>query len=136
MKKLFKILAITAMAAVILIAAAPFLFKDQITEIIKNKLNASLDAQIDFVEVDLSLFSAFPEARLHIEGVSITNKAPFAGDTLFYGKEVKLDLPIGDLFNDASDPIHVNELIVNGAVARFTVNENGNSSWDIAKEDA
>lgn len=136
MKKLFKILAITAMAAVILIAAAPFLFKDQITEIIKNKLNASLDAQIDFVEVDLSLFSAFPEARLHIQGVSITNKAPFAGDTLFYGKEVKLDLPIGDLFNDASDPIHVNELIVNGAVARFTVNENGNSSWDIAKEDA
>lgn len=136
MKKLFKILVITAMAAVILIAAAPFLFKDQIAEIIKNKLNASLDAQIDFVEVDLSLFSAFPEARLHIQGVSITNKAPFAGDTLFYGKEVKLDLPIGDLFNDASDPIHVNELIVNGAVARFTVNENGNSSWDIAKEDA
>lgn len=59
MKKLFKILVITAMAAVILIAAAPFLFKDQIAEIIKNKLNASLDAQIDFVEVDLSLLVHF-----------------------------------------------------------------------------
>jgi len=135
MKKLFKILGITLIAVLILIGTGPFFFKDQIAEIIKNKLNASMDAQIDFVEVDLSLFRAFPDARLQIEGVSILNKAPFDGDTLFYGKEVKLDLPIGDLFNNARDPIHVNELTVNGAVARFTVNENGNSSWDIAKED-
>lgn len=135
MKKLFKILGVTLLAVIVLIIAAPFFFKDQIAQIIKDKLNASMDAQIDFAEVDLSLFSAFPDARLNIEGVSIINKAPFAGDTLFYGREVKLDLPIGDLFNDASEPIHVNELIVNGAVSRLTVDEEGNSSWDIAKED-
>ncbi|WP_438968608.1 AsmA family protein [Nonlabens sp.] len=136
MKKIFKILGITVLAVIILIVAAPFFFKDQIAQIIKDKLNASMDAQIDFAEVDLSLFRAFPDARLSIDGVSIINKEPFAGDTLFYGKEVKLDLPIGDLFNSASEPIHVNELIVNSAVARLTVNENGNSSWDIAKESA
>ncbi|MFT5926784.1 MAG: hypothetical protein ACI9WL_001535, partial [Rubritalea sp.] len=136
MKKLFKILGITLIAVLILIGTGPFFFKDQIAEIIKNKLNASMDAQIDFVEVDMSLFRAFPDVRLQIEGVSILNKAPFDGDTLFYGKEVKIDLPIGDLFNNARDPIHVNELIVNGVVARFTVDEKGNSSWDIAKEDA
>ena len=136
MKKIFKILGITVLAVIILIVAAPFFFKDQIAQIIKDKLNASMDAQIDFAEVDLSLFRAFPDARLSIDGVSIINKEPFAGDTLFYGKEVKLDLPIGDLFNSASDPIHVNELIVNGATSRLTVDENGNSSWDIAKESA
>ncbi|WP_298951904.1 AsmA-like C-terminal region-containing protein [uncultured Nonlabens sp.] len=135
MKKLFKILGVTLLAVIILVVAAPFFFKDQIAQIIKDKLNASMDAQIDFADVDLSLFSAFPDARLNIEGVSIINKAPFAGDTLFYGREVKLDLPIGDLFNDASESIHVNELIVNGAVSRLTVDEEGNSSWDIAKED-
>jgi len=136
MKKLFKILGVIVLALVVLVIAAPFFFQDQIAQIIKNKLNASMDAQIDFGEVDLSLFKAFPDARLSIEDISIVNKAPFAGDTLFYGKQVKLDLPIGDLFNDASDPIHVNELIVNNAVARLTVDEDGNSSWDIAKEDA
>lgn len=136
MKKIFKILGITVLAVIILIVAAPFFCKDQIAQIIKDKLNASMDAQIDFAEVDLSLFRAFPDARLSIDGVSIINKEPFAGDTLFYGKEVKLNLPIGDLFNSASEPIHVNELIVNSAVARLTVNENGNSSWDIAKESA
>jgi hypothetical protein len=136
MKSFFKTLVFTVIAVLILIAAAPLLFKNQMAEMIKNKLNASMDAQIDFVEVDLSLFSAFPDARLHIEGISIINKAPFAGDTLFYGKELKVDLPIGDLFNKDSDPIHVNELVINGAVARFTVDEKARPSWDIVKEDA
>lgn len=136
MKKLFKILGVFLLAVVVLLVAAPFLFKDQIATIVKNKLNGALDAQVEFAEVDLSLFRAFPDARLSIEGLSIINKAPFAGDTLFYGKEVKLDLPIGDLFNEPADPIHVNELIINNAVSRLKVNENGKASWDIAKVDS
>lgn len=136
MKKIFKILGVFLLATVVLIAAAPFLFKDQIATIIKNKLNTSLDAQIEFAEVDLSLFRAFPDARLSIDGLSVINKEPFLGDTLFYGKEVKLDLPIGDLFNDATDPIHINELIVNDAISRLKVNGEGKSNWDIAKADS
>ncbi|WP_124979323.1 AsmA-like C-terminal region-containing protein [Nonlabens xiamenensis] len=134
MKKLFKILGVLLLTLVVLIIAAPFFLQDQIAEIIKNKLNASMDAQIDFAEVDLSLFRAFPDARLSIDDLSIINNAPFQGDTLFYGKEVKLDLPIGDLFNNASDPIHINELIVNEAVSRLYVNEEGRANWEITKE--
>jgi len=136
MKKLFKILGIFLLAIVVLVIAAPFLFKDQIATIIKDKLNAAVDAQIEFAEVDLSLFKAFPDARLQIDGLSIINKEPFLGDTLFYGKEVKLDLPIGDIFNDPSDPIHINELIVNNAISRLKVNEEGKTNWDITKIDS
>ncbi|MBF4982967.1 AsmA family protein [Nonlabens mediterrranea] len=136
MKKFFKILGVFLLAVVVLLVAAPFLFKDQIATIIKNKLNGALDAQVEFAEVDLSLFSAFPDARLQIDELSIINKAPFEGDTLFYGKEVKLDLPVGDLFNDASDPIHINELVINDAISRLKVNEDGKASWDIAKVDS
>ncbi|GAK98369.1 outer membrane assembly protein [Nonlabens ulvanivorans] len=136
MKKFLKILGVFLLAVVVLVAAAPFLFKDQIATIIKNKLNGALDAQVEFADVDLSLFRAFPDARLQIDGLSIINKAPFEGDTLFYGKEVKLDLPVGDLFNDASDPIHINELVINDATSRLKVNEDGKSSWDIAKVDS
>lgn len=136
MKKFFKILGITLLSLIIVIAAAPFFFKDQIAQVIKDKLNASMDATIDFAEVDLSFFRSFPDAHLNISSLSVINKAPFAGDTLFYGKEVRLDLPIGDLFNDAGDPIHVNQLVINQAVARFTTDTLGNSSWDIGKEDA
>ncbi len=136
MKKLFKILGVFLLAVVVLLVAAPFLFKDQIASIIKNKLNGALDAQVEFADVDLSLFSAFPDARLSIDGLSIINKEPFLGDTLFYGKEVKLDLPVGDLFNDASDPIHINELIISDAISRLKVNVNEKASWNITKADS
>lgn len=87
MKKFLKILGVFLLAVVVLVAAAPFLFKDQIATIIKNKLNGALDAQVEFADVDLSLFRAFPDARLQIDGLSIINKAPFEGDTLFMVKK-------------------------------------------------
>ena len=52
MKKLFKILGVTLLAVIVLIIAAPFFFKDQIAQIIKDKLNASMDAQIDYYKTD------------------------------------------------------------------------------------
>jgi hypothetical protein len=136
MKKFFKILGITLVVLIIIIAAAPYLFKGKITQLIKDELNKSLNAEVDFAEVDLSLFRAFPDASLQIDGLSIINKAPFAGDTLFYSKDLKVSLPLGDLFNKAGDPIHLNELIINGAVSRLAVDQEGNSSWDVAVNDA
>ncbi len=133
MKKFLKVLGVLILAVVVLLLSAPWLFQDKIETIIKNKLNGSMNAQIDFAEVDLSLFSAFPDARLSINKLSIINKEPFLGDTLFYSNSIKLDLPVRDLFNDANDPIHVNELIVEQATANFKVNEAGDANWDIAK---
>lgn len=134
MKKFFKILGLFLLAVVVIIIAAPFFLQDQIAAIVKQKLNESMDAQIDFAEADLSLFRAFPDARLNLKGLSIINKAPFKGDTLFYGKEVKLDLPLGDLFNEVDEPIRVNELIVDEAVVNLKADLNGKTNWDIAME--
>ncbi|AZQ43324.1 AsmA-like C-terminal region-containing protein [Nonlabens ponticola] len=136
MKKIFKILGVVLLAVVAFVIAAPFFLQDQIAEILKNKLNESLNAQIEFGDVDLSFVAAFPDARLNIEDISIINKEPFAGDTLFYAQEVKLDMPLFDVFHDASEPITINELIVNQAVARLQVNENEVASWDIAFAEA
>jgi len=136
MKKFFKILGIVVLLLVVVVIAAPFVFQDQIAQVVKDKLNQSLDAQIEFGEVDLSFIKAFPDARLNIKELSIINKAPFAGDTLFYAQETYLDMPMFDVFNDASEPIRINELIVDGAVSRLKVDANNVSNWDIASAKA
>jgi len=135
MKKFFKILGLFLLAVVAFIIAAPFFLQDQIAAIVKRKLNTSMDAQIDFAEADLSLFRSFPDAQLNLQGLSVINKAPFKGDTLFYAKEVKLDLPIGDLFNDENEPIRINEIIIDQAVVNLKSDLNGKANWDIAKAD-
>ncbi|WP_041495357.1 AsmA-like C-terminal region-containing protein [Nonlabens marinus] len=136
MKKFFKILGIVVLLLVVVVIAAPFVFQDQIAQVVKDKLNQSLDAEIEFGEVDLSFIKAFPDARLNIADLSIINKAPFAGDTLFYAQETYVDMPLFDVFNDASEPIRINELIVDGAVSRLKVDENNISNWDIASAKA
>ncbi|WP_194851733.1 AsmA family protein [Nonlabens antarcticus] len=136
MKKFFKVLGIVVLLLVVVVIAAPFVFQDQIAQVVKDKLNESLDAQVEFGDVDLSFIRAFPDARLKIKKLSIVNKAPFAGDTLFYANETYLDMPLFDVFNNASEPIRINELIVDGAVARLKVDENNASNWDIASAKA
>lgn len=136
MKKFFKILGIVVLLLVITVIAAPFVFQDQIAQVVKDKLNASMDAQIEFGDVDLSFIKAFPDARLNIEKLSIINKAPFAGDTLFYAQETYLDMPLFDVFNKTDEPIRINELLVNEAVVRLKVDDQERANWDIASAKA
>ncbi|ALM21232.1 membrane protein [Nonlabens sp. MIC269] len=136
MKKILKIVGVFVLAVVVLLIAAPFLLKDQIAQVIKDKLNNSLNAQVDFAEVDLSLFSAFPDASLNLKKLQVINKEPFVGDTLFYSDAIKLSLPVMDLFNEVGEPIEVHELTIDDAIARLKVNATGAANWDIAVRDS
>ncbi len=136
MRKFFKILGVSLIVLATIVIAAPHLLQDQIAQVIKNKLNKSLNAQVDFGAVDLSFIKAFPDARLDIDQISLINKEPFAGDTLFYAKRTYLDMPLFDVFNDSEDPIRVNELLLDGAVINLKVDQNGQSNWDIASAKA
>jgi hypothetical protein len=136
MKKFFKILGIAVLFLAVMVIAAPFVFQDQIAQVVKDKLNQSLDAQIEFGEVDLSFIKAFPDARLNIEELSIINRAPFAGDTLFYASQTYVDMPLFDAFNKVDEPIRINELIVDGAIVRLKVDESNVSNWIIASAKA
>jgi anionic cell wall polymer biosynthesis LytR-Cps2A-Psr (LCP) family protein len=58
MKILKKILKITGITLLVLIAAAfliPIIFKKQITSLVKKEINKSLTAVVDFKDVSLSL---------------------------------------------------------------------------------
>src|SRR5574343_1770649 len=87
LKKILKCTGIFLLVNIIALAAAPFLFKDKIKEMIAKTLNENVNANIAFEDVDLSLFKSFPQAYVTIDKLSSINKAPFAGDTLLYAGE-------------------------------------------------
>ena len=86
-KKILKGLGIFLLVAIIALAAAPFLFKDKIKQLVLKSINENVDANVAFEDVSLSLFKSFPRANVTIDKLSIINKAPFEGDTLFYSGE-------------------------------------------------
>ena len=118
---------------VILLIASPFLFQDKIKDLVRTTLNNSLDAEVDFADIDLSFLRSFPQAAVTVDELSIVNKGTFAGDTLFYGKSVRVDLPLSALWQDSGKPIEVNGFSVDTGVVNIHVNEAGENNYDIAK---
>ena len=133
-KKILKIVGVVFLLFIILLIAAPLFLKGKIAEIIKNKVNNSITATFDFEDADLTLFSSFPNAELTMNNISLINKAPFEGDTLFSSKEVALNMSIKELFKGADEPIVITSLKVDDALVNINVNKEGVANYDIAKE--
>jgi len=131
LKKVLKWSGITFLALLIIIALAPFLFKDKLVQIVKDEANKSLNAKVEFGDFDLTLISSFPDFRFKINNVSVINIEPFAGDTLAYIKQLSFDLNIKSVI--AGDKYQINSLIVNEPHINATINSSGKASWDITK---
>jgi len=135
-KKIFKIIGIVLLLVVGLLIAAPFILEAKIGELIKSNVNNNVNATLDFSDADLSLIKSFPNANLRLQGVTLINKAPFEGDTLFAANDVALTLGVGELFKSEGEPIGIKNLSLDGANILVKVNEEEVANYEIAKEDS
>ena len=104
-------------------------------EAVKSILNDSVNAQIDFETVDLSLLSSFPQANVTVGDLKIINQKAFKGDTLCSVHSISFDLPIKELFKNESDgPLVINSIEIDKAILLIKSDEFGNTNYDISKE--
>lgn len=135
-KKILKGLGIFIVIALIALVSIPFLFKDKIKEMIVKAINENVDATVAFEDVDLSLLKSFPQANVTIDKLSIINKAPFAGDTLFYSGEVNLKMSVKELFKGEGEAMNIESFSSTNGVVNILFDKNGIGNFDIAiKED-
>nr|WP_288931578.1 AsmA-like C-terminal region-containing protein [uncultured Allomuricauda sp.] len=133
-KKVLKITGITLLILLAIIIAVPLFLQGKIEEIIKNKVNNSINATLDFDDANLSLLKSFPNANVELTKLSLVNKAPFEGDTLFASSEIELAMSIKELFKSADEPIVIKTLNIDGAKLHIKADAEGNANYDIAKE--
>jgi len=107
LKKILKGFGIFLLVAIIALAATPFLFKSKIKELVLKSINEKVDATVAFEDVSISLFKSFPKANVTIDKLSLINKAPFAGDTLFYSGEVNLRMSVKELFKSNGEAMQI-----------------------------
>ncbi|WP_421801155.1 AsmA-like C-terminal region-containing protein [Flagellimonas sp.] len=134
-KKVLKITGITLLILLAIIIAVPLFLQGKIEEIIKNKVNNSINATLDFEDANLSLLKSFPNANVELTKLSLVNKAPFEGDTLFVSSEIELAMSIKELFKSADEPIVIKTLNIDGAKLHIKADAEGNANYDIAKEE-
>lgn len=134
MKKILKIFGIFVLILVIGLIAAPFLFKGTIEKLIKKTINNNVNAQVEWRDLDLTLFSSFPDATVVIKDFSVINNDPFKGDTLASGERLELQMGIKQLLKKENEQIKVDELNLEKAYINIKVDSLGNANYDIAKE--
>jgi AsmA-like C-terminal region len=132
--RIFKWTGITFLVLIILIIAAPFIFKDKIVSIVKEQANANLNANVDFGEFDLTLISSFPDFRFKIQKVSVVGVDAFAGDTLASIGELITDINLKSVLS--GDQYKINAIIIDKARILGKILPDGKANWDIAKADS
>jgi len=131
-KKLFKIIGIILVLLVTALIAIPIFLEGKIADIIKNKVNQNINASLNFEEAKLSLIKSFPDAYVDLKGISLVNKIPFEGDTLFSAGDLALEMSIKELFKSADEPIAIKSLTLDKAKLHIKVDEEENANYDIA----
>lgn len=135
MKKAFKIIGITLLIIIVLLIAVPFVFQSQIKELVKKSINQNLNAKVEFADVSLSLFRNFPQARVEVTDLVITNFKPFQDETFATAKTISFTMSVKELFKSSDDgPIIIKTIDVKEALLTLKTDAFGNTNYDIVKE--
>lgn len=130
MKKFLRITGIVILLLIIALIALPFAFKGRIVEEVKTAANDNLNAQFDFSDLSLSLFSNFPQLTVDINDLSIIGIDQFADKPLITANELSLTVDVMSLFGET---ISVRKVALNKPYIQILVLEDGSANYDIAK---
>lgn len=131
MKKFLKIFGITILVILVILLVAPFFLKKPIEKIAKEQLNKSLNAKIDFSNVNLSFFRSFPNVYIGLENFSIVGIGEFEKDTLLSFKSFSVNVDMISAIKMTN--IKVRSIFLNEPRVLAHVLKNGKVNWDIVK---
>lgn len=117
---------------VIGLVSIPFLFKDKIVQMVSNTIHNHINATVTFKEVDVSLFKKFPLASITVADITVLNKAPFLGDTLYNAQELNLSMNITELFKKEEEVIALKSIASKNGQLTIIFNKENIGNYDIA----
>lgn len=134
MKTVLKITGILLLVVLLALIALPFLFKGKIVGFVKNEINQTINARVDFDKVGLNFFRNFPDATISLNNLRIIGIDEFEADTLFSANSLAATINIKSLFGNSG--YEIKKILAEQACLRAYVLESGKANWDIVKEDS
>ena len=115
--------------------AIPYFFKDQIVEKVKEDINKSVNAKVDFQDVSLSLFRSFPDFSFQLSDFEITGIEEFEGLKLVAAENIDFTLDLMSVIQ-AERPIEIHSFLLDKPEVNIKILRNGKANYDIAKIDS
>ena len=131
-KKFFLFLLVLIVLIVGAAIAIPYFFKDEILARIKTDINQSIEAEVDFREVDLSLLRSFPDFNFRMSDFSITGVNEFEGIQLTAVDELDFSFDVKSVI-DKNRPIEVHSVHLKQPKIHIITLKDGKSNYQITK---
>ncbi|MCB0519491.1 MAG: hypothetical protein H6577_18590 [Lewinellaceae bacterium] len=132
-KRIFIGLGLFIVLVIGLLAAAPFLFKDQIVAAVKDLVNDNLNAKVDFKDVDISLLKSFPNVSVGLQEYSVTGVDEFEGVNLASGELAAVTMDFWSAWNFGKVPLQIKSVTLDKPDINVLILKNGKANYDIAK---
>ena len=131
LKRLFLVVVILFVLVIGALLAVPFLFKDELVEVVKEQINANINATAEFADVDVTFFRSFPHLTLGLQDFSITGKGEFADLRLVEAGEASVTVNVRSLMGEDT-PLEIREVALSQPKVHVVVREDGLANYDIA----
>ncbi|MDR0798499.1 MAG: AsmA family protein [Dysgonamonadaceae bacterium] len=132
MKKILKITGIVILAIVLVLIILPFTMKGKIMETVKNEINQSLNAKVDFDRIGFNFFRHFPNATISLNNLVVAGIDEFEGDTLLSAPTLSATVNLKSLWSDSG--YEIRQISIDGARVHAHILADGKVNWDIVKE--
>jgi hypothetical protein len=116
---------------IILMISIPFLFKGKIEQKVKLYANETVNAKINFSDVELSLFRSFPQLNVSIKNLTVTGINEFDKTQLIAVELLSTSVNLSSLWK--SDGLSITSILLDHPSVNLVVNKEGKSNWDITK---
>ncbi|HEX3158467.1 MAG TPA: AsmA-like C-terminal region-containing protein [Gemmatimonadaceae bacterium] len=122
-------------ALLLVLLLVPFLLRDRIAARVQAEIAQSVNAQVRWGGVGLSLLRDFPNVTLRLDDLSVAGVEKFEGDTLVAMRQFRIVLDLGSVVRNLrrGDAIVVREVELRQPAVRLLVLEDGATNWDIVR---
>ena len=132
MKKFLKIFGALFITLIIALFAIPYFYKDKIVAFVKKDINQSINATVDFKDVDLSLFRSFPNFNLSLNQITVDGIDAFKDVRLLDAENIFFVLDVKSVL--AGNEIQIKKIGVDHAKLNILVTEDGKANYNIVKD--
>ncbi|MBX3255945.1 MAG: hypothetical protein KF862_17555 [Chitinophagaceae bacterium] len=133
LKKILKVTGIVLLVLIVLAFALPLLFKGKILSIAKTEINKNVNANVDFSDIDISLFRHFPRVAVGLQDLRVVGIGDFSKDTLIAAKQIDVALNLMSVISGSEMKIY--SVTIDEPRIHAIVNKEGKANWDITKPD-
>ncbi len=100
LKKILRYVLYLFIALLLAALILPYVFKDKLITFLKEDINKSLVATVDFSDASLSFIKSFPDVLVTIDSLSVIGQDQFDGIVLYKADKTSIDISLASVFGD------------------------------------